>query len=1229
MSNTVINWNCRGFRKNVDEIKNLLHDHDPMFFCFQETFLRASKVINFRKYASYHCYSLSSDDRAIGGSSILVKKNIVHNEIKLQTSLQAVAVSLSLHKTFTICSIYLPPSVRVYEQELDNLIEQLPAPFILLGDCNAHNPLWGCANVNDKGRIIENVIGNHDLCVWNDGSKTHIDPATGSLSAIDLSLCSPSLMVDFTWSVHEDLCGSNHYPTFLHMHDFHIPDRVPKWNLNKADWSEFTRICNTELQPNIFEDVKDDPMAVFTSSLHFIAEMTIPKTSNQSKPKHKPWWNDDCQEAKSNRLKALRRFIKTPSRENLDNVRKQYAKSRQVMRESMRNSWKNYVSQLNNRTPIKKAWDMVRKIMGKNTFSGAKHLKVDDRDITDTNEIANTLAGTISNNSSSNHYSEKFQRIKSRTEKCRLNFKSNNSESYNALFSERELKESLDRAHDTAVGPDDIHYQIIKHMPSMALHALLNLFNKIWTSGSFPECWRQATVIPIPKPGKDSTNPTNYRPIALTSCLCKTMERMVNNRLVYYLEYNTILTPYQSGFRKHRSTIDQILRLETVVREAFVRREHTVAIFFDLEKAYDTTWKYGIMRDLHQAGLRGRLPVFIANFLSGRTFSVRLGTILSDPHDQEEGVPQGSILSVTLFSLKINSIVDCLPNGVDCSLYVDDFLVAYSSKHMHTIERQLQQTLNKIQKWADLNGFRFSKTKTVCMHFCQLRKLHPDPTLYLDQYQIPLVDQFKFLGVIFDKKLSFIPHLDKLKSKCLQALNLLKVVSHMDWGADRDVLLRLYRALIRSKLDYGCIVYGSARKSYVKRLDTIHNQGLRICLGAFRTSPMESLYAEANEPSLYRRRDKLSLQYAMKLKSLPNNPAYNSVFHPKYQELFENKPTAIPTFGIRMQRLFSEMDIELGCIAETKLSEVPPWELVVPSTNYNLRIGKKDTTSPFDFQSAFQNLRSQYQDSEFIYTDGSKDDEKVGLGVVTPRTTYKERLPNNCSIYTAELRAMFCALKYIKRSHRNKFVICSDSLSSIQAIEHLNLENPLVLDIVTQHHVLYSRGKRIVFCWVPGHVDISGNEKADKAAKAALNLEVSALDIPYTDFKSQVGLFIWRDWQSFWDNQVDNKLHSIKPVLGGVWTLGQMSRRDQRVYTRVRLGHSYTTHGFLLRGEDPPMCLSCLEHLTMGHILVYCPYYEFIRNRFYSVHSFRELFDTVSPFQICGFLRAVDLYFTI
>ena len=150
------------------------------------------------------------------------------------------------------------------------------------------------------------------------------------------------------------------------------------------------------------------------------------------------------------------------------------------------------------------------------------------------------------------------------------------------------------------------------------------------------------------------------------------------------------------------------------------------------------------MKDLHGFGLRGHLPIFIANFLKDRSFKV----------------PQGSILSVTLFSVKINSIAQCLKPGVDCSLHVDDFQICYRSSNMSIMERELQLCLYKLQQWATDNDLRFSKTRTLCMHICQKRGFHLDPQLFLDNSPIPVVEETKFLGgVIFDRKLSFIPHL--------------------------------------------------------------------------------------------------------------------------------------------------------------------------------------------------------------------------------------------------------------------------------------------------------------------------------------------------------------------------------------------------------------------------------------------------------------------------------------
>ncbi|GFO17358.1 Pol-like protein [Plakobranchus ocellatus] len=417
----------------------------------------------------------------------------------------------------------------------------------------------------------------------------------------------------------------------------------------------------------------------------------------------------------------------------------------------------------------------------------------------------------------------------------------------------------------------------LRHLPESCPHTLLKLFNNIWTTGDIPPSWREASVVPIPKPWKDPSDPSNYRPIALTSCLCKTLEQMVNDRLVHVLESRNLLSNVQCGFRKDHSTLDHLVRLETFIKKAFARKKQVLAVFFDLEKAYDTTWRYGILKDLFDLDFRGRLPIFISNFLKDRHFKVKAENTFSSSYHQENGVPQGSVLSPMLFNLKINNIINSVSKHVNSSLFVDDFAIYAEGKHLQHLECTIQLCINNIQKWVSENGFRFSVSKTTCVHFHRQR-IYTEPALHLDCQQIPVKGEAKFLGVFFDSKLNFSSHVKYLEKKGLKALNLLRVVGHTDWGADRATLLRLYHTLVRSKLDYGSVIYGSANKHVLRALDPIHHQGLRIALGAFRTTPIKSLYAKAWEPSLEHRCMKLAFNYVLKLKSLPRNPCHEVVF---------------------------------------------------------------------------------------------------------------------------------------------------------------------------------------------------------------------------------------------------------------------------------------------------------------------------------------------------------------
>ena len=168
-----------------------------------------------------------------------------------------------------------------------------------------------------------------------------------------------------------------------------------------------------------------------------------------------------------------------------------------------------------------------------------------------------------------------------------------------------------------------------------------------------------------------------------------------------------------------------------------------------------------------------------------------------------------------------------------------------------------------------------------------------------------------------------------------------------------------------------------------------------------------------------------------------------------------------------------------------------------------------------------------------------------------------------------------------------------DSLSCLQAIENLEIENPLVLSILELHSTFKTLKKDVVFCWVPSHVGIRGNELADKAAKTALKGRKINIPLPFTDFRPIIKQYVRKQWSDFWSLQSENKLHAVQPALGcSMWSCRER-RREEIVLCRLRIGHSFLTHRYLLAGEDPPECISCQERLTVDHILLHClDYYE-------------------------------------
>ena len=223
----ITQWKCRGIRPRYEELLLLLTLLRPSVFCLQETYLKPEDTFTFKGFNTYN--HIHSDClRASVGSSILVHSSCPQREIKLKTDLQAVAVSVTLDKEITLCSIYIPPS---------------PSLFILLGDFNGHNVLWGSEDNDPRGDLIEDVITQNDICLMNDKSNTFLDSGKGTFSALDLSICHPSLLT-YEWSVCEDQHVSDHFPIVIESIKTSEEDHYPKWKLNKANWDLFHTLCD-------------------------------------------------------------------------------------------------------------------------------------------------------------------------------------------------------------------------------------------------------------------------------------------------------------------------------------------------------------------------------------------------------------------------------------------------------------------------------------------------------------------------------------------------------------------------------------------------------------------------------------------------------------------------------------------------------------------------------------------------------------------------------------------------------------------------------------------------------------------------------------------------------------------------------------------------------------------------------------------------------------------------
>ena len=894
----------------------------------------------------------------------------------------------------------------------------------------------------------------------------------------------------------------------------------------------------------------------FRDSLITAAEAAIPKTKPSSKRKLRgvPYWTSKCASAVRKREQALAASRSNKTADAYINYKKQKAICRRVIKDTKQEYWESYCDTLTDTTKLTSVWRMAKSMQGSSSPASIPTLVEGGITCKTNAEKAELFASKFSSYSARNNQTQEFIKKSTFLEQTWAK-PSKDAESQPCILDHdieyHELASAIKQCkRGSAPGADHISYEMIQHLSKSSLLTLLDIYNEIWKTGALIPEWKHSIIIPIKKPNNSAHDANSYRPIALTACLCKVMERIITNRMLWYLDSNHLLNDIQAGFRSNRSTLDQLLRLHTDAFNSIKAKKYTVAILLDFTKAFDLIWHEGLLHKMRKLGLTGRAYKWVLDFLTNRTIQVRIGADLSSVKNMEMGTPQGSVISPLLFLIMIADFPES--STLQTSLFADDSSVWKSGGSLKHIQLELQTHLNKICQWCTDWGFVINSKKTVCIIFTRKRKFNQPQDLQINGSSVEYVKEAKFLGMIFDANLTWNKHATYIKSRIKVRINLMRMVSGLNWGAGKRPLVAIYRALVRSVIEYGLELYSSASKSTIKILESIQAQCLRICCGALKSTPIIALQNECGEAPIVLKKTEILMRHAARIISNPNNPTKDS--------LTDTWHSYIPRFyGTSVSHQIMPIQPTLDNLVKKNPSPTPPWNHIALQidTDLSKAIQKKSQNDLVIKQLALCHM-TKYHQYTAIYTDGSKEQEKTACAFVTADQATTYRLPDDSDIIEAELQAIEMACKYLTiQAEIKKAVIYTDSITALDLLISIKQHDYKVYTdpIQTTYHGLQLNGTDVVLVWVPSHVGIPGNEAADHHAKLGRSLPLNNTKkgertIKYCNKKTHEWMI--EAWQYQYDKQ-PKALHykQIEPKVSSEIKYTSNHRRTEVIITRL------------------------------------------------------------------------------
>lgn len=1012
-------WNCRSAVANKENLENLLSTYKINIALLSETWFKTNKYINFSGY------NIIRQDRpdGKGGVAILTKANITFQEVKLPYMLpecNQVAITLKLNDniSLTIVSIYVKPNSRISTQQWNIFFSSIPKPFLVGGDFNAHNMAWGCDLNDTLGKKLMDSLDENNLAYLNNGSITHLGNLNNRNSAIDLTICTSDIANIFRWSTISDPYGSDHLPILIKT-DINCEcitnSHIKKWFTKKANWD----LYNTESSHHITLR-NSQSYEQFVENLNNVAHISIPeckKKSPNSRFKGKSWWNDACEVAVTKRKESFQIYKSNPNFLNLMEYKKQDAIAKKTIKETKRKSWREYCSSLSKNTPMKEIWNKVNAYKNRKQknnipvdISQSQWVEEFHEHLTPPWVTPDPCSTIKSHDFTNNDRGTTFSQVDQK-DTYLLN-----------PFTPTELNTALRQHNNTSPGLDNIHYPMLSNLSLDSKMVLLHILNNIWLNNEdIPRDWNNYIIIPILKPNKPPEKWDSYRPISLASCVLKTYERLIKNRLEHWMEHNKLFPTTQYGFRRGNSTYDNVANLVTDIFLSFTKSNSVSAVFLDIQRAYDNVHFNLLVDKMSILGIPVQVINNICNLYCHRNIFIRINNNLIGPRTASFGLPQGSILSPILYIIYTYDLEKLVDPNIRLLQFADDVCIYTETRDINICNKRLHHALTEVNKWFSNNGLTISEKKSVVVTFTR-KRFQPPPKITLDNYEFPYKTSIKFLGITLDRKLNWKEHIHDLVKRSENAINVLRTFCRHNWGSSPHVALLFYRTLVRPILDYGSIFYGSAANTHLRKIEQIKNRCLRICTGYLPSTPITAMEAETREPPLQLRRKYVADKFLLKLYSKESDiiSKINQLAIYCYTSKYWNNKK-IP--------LLVESYTYISRYSEEIYRSETLTNFAINYENYQEQVKTSFLRDYTNISQSHRNIlfhediEEKWKDHEYIFTDGSKINSNIGCAVIYPTQNIilKYKLPENSSVFSAELLAIKEAFSLCAVSKKKTF----------------------------------------------------------------------------------------------------------------------------------------------------------------------------------------------------------------